>query len=55
MVCPILNYGSEVSGLLKADPIKNFHLAFLKYILNVKAITTTCYVYGELGKMYTIF
>ena len=49
MIVPILNYGSEVWGLRKADPIERFHLAFLKYILHVKSSTPTCYVYGELG------
>ena len=49
MVCPILNYGCEVWGLRKADPIEKFHLSFLKNILHVKKSTPTCYVYGELG------
>ena len=48
-VSPILNYGSEVWGLRRADPIETFHLAFLKSLLGVKASTPNCFVYGELG------
>ena len=49
MVAQILHYGSEVWGLRRADSIEKFHLAFLKSVLGVKASTTNCYVYGELG------
>ena len=49
MVSPILNYGSEVWGLRKADLIETFHLSFLKSILGVKTSTPNCFIYGELG------
>ena len=49
LVSPILNYGSEVWGLAKADPIEKFHLSFLKNLLCVKQSTPNCFVYGELG------
>jgi len=49
MITPILNYGSEVWGLRKADPLEKFHLSFLKSVLNVKISTPNCFVYGELG------
>ena len=49
MIAPILNYGCEVWGLRKADPIDTFYLSFLKTILGVKTSTPSCYVYGELG------
>ena len=48
-VSPILNYGSEVWGLRKADAIEVFHLSFLKNLLGVKSSTPNCFVYGELG------
>ena len=49
MVAPILNYGSEVWGLRKADPIEKLHRSFLKSVLRVKNSTPNCFVYGELG------
>ena len=49
MIAPILNYGSEVWGLRKADPIETFHLSFLKSILGVKTSTPNCFIYGVLG------
>ena len=49
MVASILNYGCEVWGLRKADPIEKFHRSFLKSVLRVKNSTPNCFVYGELG------
>ena len=49
MVTPILNYGCEVWGLRKADPIERFHRSFLRTVLRVKNSTPNCFVYGELG------
>ena len=49
MIEPVINYGSEVWGLRKADPIERFHLSFLKSLLGVKSSTPNCFVYGELG------
>ena len=54
MVLPILNYGCEIWGLRRADPMDKFHRAFLKYILRVKKSTPNCFVYGELG-VYPLF
>ena len=48
-ISPILNYGSEVWGLRKADAIDVFYLSFLKTLLGVKSSTPNCFVYGELG------
>ena len=49
LVEPILNYGSEVWGLSKCDPIEKMHISFLKSILCVKSSTPNCFIYGELG------
>ncbi len=54
MIQPILNYGCEVWGLRRADPMDKFHRAFLKFILRVKKSTPNCFVYGELG-VYPLF
>ena len=48
-VASILNYGSEIWGLRKADAMDVFHLSFLKSCLGVKTSTPNCFVYGELG------
>ena len=48
-VTSILNYGSEIWGLRKADAMDVFHLSFLKSCLGVKTSTPSCFVYGELG------
>ena len=49
IVAPIVNYGCEIWGSRKADPIEKFHRSFLKYVLRVKSSTPNCFVYGELG------
>ena len=49
MISPILSYGCEIWGLRIAEPIDRFHLSFLKCLLEVKASTPNCFVYGELG------
>ena len=49
MVAPILNYGCEVWGLRKADPIEKCHRSFLRSVLRVKNSTPNCFLYGELG------
>ena len=49
MVLPILMYGCEIWGFIRADPIERFYLSFLKSILGVKKSTPNCFVYGELG------
>ena len=54
LVSPILNYGSEVWGMSRADPIEKLHLSFLKTLLYVKQSTPNCFVYGELG-VYPLF
>ena len=45
----ILSYSCEVWGFCIADPIKKFHLKFLKEMLGVRQNTPTCFAYGELG------
>jgi hypothetical protein len=52
LVAPILlyRYGCEILGIGKSDNIEKVHLQFLKRILNVRATTPICLVYGELGR-----
>jgi hypothetical protein len=50
LVAPILLYESEILGIGKNDNIEKVHLQFLKRILNVRATTPNCLVYGELGR-----
>ena len=48
-VKPILLYGAEVWGIGKLDMIEPIHLKFLKYLFNLKKLTPTYMIYGELG------
>jgi hypothetical protein len=50
LVTPILLYGWEILGIGKNDNIEKVHLQFFKRILNVRATTPNCLVYGELGR-----
>jgi hypothetical protein len=50
LVAPILLYGCEILSIGKHDNIEKVHLQFLKRILNVRATTPFCLVYGELGR-----
>ena len=50
LISPILNYGSEVWGFVKADNIERVHLQFCKKLLSVKQCTQNDFVYGELGR-----
>jgi hypothetical protein len=50
MISPILNYGCEIWGLNKADPIEKVHVGFCKNILHVKSTTQNGVIYGELGR-----
>ena len=47
----ILNYGSEVWGFSKANPLERVHLKFLKRLLFVKRSTSNQAVSGETGRM----
>ena len=51
MICPVLNYGSEVWGFHKGPNIEKIHLKFLKQLLHVKQSTMDAMVYGELGRV----
>lgn len=49
MVVPILLYGSEVWGIENLQIMEQFQLRFCKLILNLKASTPNCMIYGETG------
>jgi hypothetical protein len=49
VVVPIFLYGSEVWGFEQVQILEKFQLYFCKFILNLKASTPYCMVYGELG------
>ena len=50
LILLILTYGSEVSGLSKADNIERTHLQFCKHFLGVKIQTQNNFVYGKYAK-----
>jgi len=50
MIMPILNYGSQIWGFHKGPDVEKMHLKFLKQVLGVRTQTSTCAVYGELGR-----
>ena len=50
----ILNYSCEVWGFGKSKVLERIHLKFCKTILKVKSSTSSCGVYGELGR-YPLF
>ena len=47
----ILNYGSEVCGMSKADPIERTRLQFCKHLLGVKVQTQSNFIYEEVGRV----
>jgi hypothetical protein len=51
MVVPILLYGCEVWGIENLQILEQFQLRFCKLILNLKASTPNCMIYGETGQM----
>ena len=51
LILPILNYGSEVLGILNITKIERIHLKYCKEILGVKTQTQNEFIYGELGRM----
>ena len=51
LILPILTYGSEVSGISKADNIERTHFQFCKHLVGVKIQTQNNFVYGELGRV----
>ena len=50
LIVPILCYGADVWGFIKAPAIERVHLRFLKTILRVKTSTPNDLVYAELGR-----
>lgn len=50
LVSPIMSYGSEVWGFIRADNIERIHTQFCKKVLGVKKSTQNDFVYGELGR-----
>ena len=47
LILPILNYGSEVWGLSKAEIIERVHLQFCKQLLGVKIQTQNNFIFME--------
>jgi hypothetical protein len=50
MICPILNYGSEVWGFHKSQDVERIQLKFLKQLLGVRQQTCNTAAYGELAR-----
>lgn len=55
LISPILCYGAEVWGFIRAPAIERVHLRFMKIILRVKTSTPNDLIYAELGRqtLYT--
>ena len=49
LLSPILNYGSEVWGVVQGNIIERVHLQFCKRLLCVKKNTQYDFVYEECG------
>jgi len=47
---PILNYGSEVWGLLESTQLERAHIRYCKELLCVRQHTQNNFIYGELGR-----
>jgi hypothetical protein len=50
LVKPILLYGCEIWGFGNNDILEKVHLKFCKIILQLKATTPNCMIYGQLGR-----
>jgi hypothetical protein len=50
LILPILNYGSELTGLSNFNRIEQIHLKFCKQLLGVRTQTQNNFIYGELGR-----
>ena len=51
MITPILLYGAEVWGCENVDIIDKFYLKYCKSLLDVKQVTPSVMIHGELGTM----
>ena len=50
LICPILNYSSEVCGFTQSMITERIHLQLCKKLLGVKQCTQNDFIYGELGR-----
>ena len=50
MICPILNYGSEIWGFHKSPDVGKVHFKFLKRVLRLNQNATSIVLYGECGR-----
>lgn len=50
LMSPILNYGSEVPGLVRGDAIEKLHEQFCKKNLVLKKSAQNDFIYRELGR-----
>ena len=50
MICPILNYGSEIWGFHKSPDVEKVHIKFLKRVLRLNQNATSITLYGECGR-----
>jgi len=50
LILPILNYGSEVWGLLESTQLERVHIKYCKELLCVRQQTQNNFIYGELGR-----
>ena len=49
MICPILNYGSEIWGFHKSPYVEKVHIKFLKRVLRLNRNATNIALYGKCG------
>ena len=50
MICPILNYSSEIWGFHKSPDVEKVHIKFLKRVLRLNQNATSIALYGECGR-----
>ena len=51
MIKPILLYGCEIWGMEDTKAIERVHLKYCKIVLGLSQYTSSCMVYGELGRV----
>ena len=50
LVRPVLEYGSETWGYIKAEEIEKVHRKFIKFALGLPSSAANLAVYGEIGR-----
>ena len=50
MICPILNYGSEIWGFHKSPDVEKVHIKLLKRVLRLNQNATSIALYSECGR-----